>query len=110
MVNNGGVKTLYASGITDSSGGIQLYLTDDGTATGNALFAEIWRNTSQCTQPATGPSTAVQSYVKALSADLKSTTHGFYKANAVTVTLGLVYAPFAAVGAGIPAQFEITGV
>ena len=107
---NGGIKTFYASGVTNANSDIMLYLTEDNTPAGAALFTEIWSNVSRSTATANGPSSAVQSYTKSLSADLKQTTHGYYKANALTITLGLVYAPFASVGAGIPAQFEITGV
>lgn len=110
MVMNGAVKTFYATGATNANGDITLNLTDDNTATGNALFAEIWSNVSRSIATATGPSSAVQSYTKSLSPDLRQTVHGYYKANPVTVTLGLLYTPFASVGAGVTAQFEITGV
>lgn len=110
LVNITGVKTFYASKNTDANGAAQLYLTDTGLAGGAALFSEVWSNSSRAQTTATGPSQAVQSYTQELTSDLKSTTHGFYKANALTITLGLVYAPFASVGAGIPVQFEITGI
>lgn len=110
MVNQGGVKTFYTSGVTDPSGTIAVNLTDDDTAAGKALFSEIWKNFSRSTQAASGPSAAVTSYVRSLSADLRATTHGFFRANPVTISLGLVYAPFAAVGAGVPVQFEVTGI
>ena len=109
LVKNGGVKTFYAGGVTNSNGDCTLNLTDDGTLSGNALFAEVWFNDSKSTVTATGPANAVTSYVKSLSSDLKTTTHGFFRANAVTVTLGLLYSPFAAVPAGIPVQFQING-
>ena len=110
LVMNGAVKTFFAAGTTNAAGDVTLFLTDTNTAAGNPLFTQVFFNDSRATTAATGPANAVTSYVKTLAADLRQTTHGFFKANAVTVTLGLVYAPFAAVGAGIPVQFRIEGM
>lgn len=110
LVNNGGVKTLFLSGATNSSGDIILNLTDDNNSTGNAVFTEIWSIKATSTTDANGPGNAVQSYRKSLTTNLKVLTYGFYKANAITIALGLLYNPFASVGAGTVIQFEITGI
>ena len=110
LVNTGGVKTLYASGVTTAAGECALNLTNDNTPTGSALFSEVWSNFSRAKTAAAGPADSVTSYTKSLAANLKSTTHGFFKPNPVTITLGLVYSPFAAAPAGVPVQFEVTGV
>lgn len=110
MSMNGIVRTFFASGTTNASGDVILFLTEDNTATGVPLFKQIWFNDSKATVNATGPANAVTSYVKTLATDLRQTTHGFFRANALTVTLGLVYSPFAAVPAGVPVQFRIEGV
>lgn len=110
LVNNGGVKTFYAPGTTNASGEITLNLTLDNTANGTPIFTEIWFNDSKAAVTATTPANAVSSYVKNLSANLKQTTHGYFRANAVTITLGLLYAPFAAAPAGVGVQFKIEGV
>ncbi len=109
LVNNGGVKTFYASGTTDANGKITLNLTMDNTLSGPAIFKAIWFNDSKCTSPAGSPQAAVTSYVESLSADLKKTIHGYFKANAVTILLSMVYNPFANVGANVPVQFRIEG-
>ena len=108
LVSNGGVKTLYVSTVTDSNGKAKINLTTDNTPTGPSIFTEIWENRSYSKLTATGPGDAVQSYL--VAADLKTTTHGYYKANAITITLGLVVPPLASTGAGIAVGFKIEGI
>lgn len=110
LVSNGGVKTYFFTASTNSSGEITLNITEENTANGTALFTEIWSITPSPQTNATGPADAVQSYRKALAANLKTTTYGFYKANAVTIILGLLYNPFASIGAGTNVQFRVEGV
>lgn len=110
LVNIGGVKTYFTSGTTDSSGNITINLTEENTSGGTALFTNIMSIQANPQTNANGPSDAVQSYRKSLSTNLKTTTFGFYKANALTITLGLLYSPFASVGAGVPVQFRVEGV
>lgn len=110
LVNNGGVKTLYITGTTDANGEVILNLTDNNLSTGNALFTEIWSIVVNPQIDASGPATAVQSYRKTLSTNLKTLTYGFYKANAFTVVLAAVITPVANVGAGTVVQFAITGI
>lgn len=110
LVNNGGVRTFYAPGITNAGGEVSINLTEDNTPTGTPLFTEVWLNQSKATTESTSVSNSVQSYVKSTTADLKQTTHGYYKPNAVTITVGLLFNPVAAVGAGVNVQFKIEGV
>lgn len=110
LVNNGGVKSFYISATTGSTGEVTLNLTMDNTATGTAIFSEIWSIVPNPQTSAATPSDAVQSYRKSLSADLKTTTYGFYKANAVTITLGLFLTPVTSIGAGTNIQFRIDGI
>ncbi len=110
LLNNGGIKTFYATGTTNANGEVTLNLTEENTAGGTPLFKEVWFNDSKSTMTATGPGDAVTSYVKSLSSNLKVTTHGYFKANALTITLGLLLAPLASVGAGINVQFRIEGI
>jgi hypothetical protein len=110
LVNNGGVKTLFYTGTTDANGQIVVPMTEEGTQTGTAIFAEIWSVTATPNTDAAGPSDAVQSYRMSRSADLKTTKYGFYKANAVTITLGLFLTPVASIGSGTQVLFRIEGV
>lgn len=110
LVMNGGVKTFYAPGVTNSAGEVTLNLTTDNTPTGPAIFTEIWFNAARAMAPAESVSNAVQNYVKNQTANLKSTTHGFYRANALNLVLGLLYNPFASTGAGVPVQFRVEGI
>jgi len=105
LVSNGNVKTLYAPGTTLANGTATCSLND---AAGNAIFSEVWENRSYCTTPVSAPADAVQSYISAFSAS--STTHAYYKVNAITVLAATVLGPLVNVGAGIKVQFIITGV
>lgn len=110
MVNTGGVKAYYISGTTDANGNVTLNLTEDGTANGVALFSDIWAITTYPQVNANGPADAVQSYRKSLSANKKNVTYGFYKANALTVTLGLLFVPVTSIGAGTVISFKVEGI
>ena len=109
LVMNGGVKTLFVTGTTDANGQIVVPLTEDGTAGGTALFNTIDSIVVTPQTDAVGPADAVQSYRKNLAANNKTATYGFYKANALTLTLGLVYSPFASIGAGTIVKFTVQG-
>ncbi len=109
LSNTGGIRCMFITAVTDSTGSITLPLTEEGTAGGTALFSEIWSITPSPDTNATGPADAVQSYRKALAANMKTVTYGFYKANAVTITLGLLLTPVASIGAGTSVSFRIEG-
>lgn len=109
LVTNGGVKTLYVQATTDSTGSATIYMTVDGTPTGTPIFGSIMANISRVTTPAANPSQAVQTYIVSTSSDLRTTTHGCFRPNALTVAVGAVYNPYTTVGAGISVAFEIEG-
>ena len=110
LVNSGGVRTLFIAATTNSSGEITVNMTEEGTSTGTAIFTEIWSITATANINATGPADAVQSYRKSLAGNLKTATYGFYKANAVTITLGLLLVPVASIGAGTSIFVRVEGV
>ena len=106
LVSNGNVKTLYAPGVTNSAGTVTLSLSDKGAP----IFSEIWENRSYCSAPANAPADAVQAYISGMAQDLSSTTHSYYRANAITVLAATVLGSLVNVGAGVKVQFVITGV
>lgn len=110
LVNRLGMKTFYAEGVTDASGRCRLRLTSDDTDTGPPLFTKVLYNESRATAPTPLPTGAVSSYTVDLAADLRSTTHGYYRANTVRMTVGLLLSPVAAVEAGVTVQFRIDGL
>lgn len=108
---NAGIKTYYCTGTTNSSGEITINRTVDNTSNGASIFTEIWGTTIMPVAIATGPAEAVQSYPRTAPAvSNKTVTYGFYKANAVTVTVGLLLTPVASIGAGTSVNFIIVGI
>ena len=112
LVMNGGVKTLYVAAVTDSNGRATINLTYENTPTGTPIFSEVWKNDSRARINASTQNEAVSSYMvqSAEATSFKTTTHGYYKPNAVTLTIGLVYAPIANIGAGTTVLFEVVGI
>lgn len=108
LVNMGGVKTLFATAICNSSGQATVNLTMDNTTTGVPIFNTILSNTSKCIQAQANPTAAIDTYV--VSQSTTSTTHGAYKPNAVSLTVGLLYNPYSAVAAGTPLSFRVDGM
>lgn len=109
----GSTKIFTASGVTNAQGQCTLLLTMDNTANGAAIFTDIAWNDSQFVGNAATPDDDVRSRVVvqpdlAINA-LKTTTHGFSKANVVTIVLSLLYRPFGAVGANVPVRFRVEG-
>jgi len=110
LIYNGNVKRFIATGVTASDGTVTTNLTMDGTANGTPIFSEIWDNAARATSDAATLALANQSYKKTTATNLKSTTHQFYRANAVTFTLGLLYTPFAGAPAGIATVTVVEGI
>jgi len=104
---NGGVKTFYAAATTDGNSQAKINLTMDNTANGESIFSEIWFNDSQATAGTTNAINAVKSYI--VSADLKQTTHGFYRSQAINVVAGIL-APVIGMGAGTAVRFKVEGL
>ena len=110
LVLNGGFKTFYAASSTASTGKATINLTMDNTTTGTAFCTSIKYNDSVSLLDAANPQDAIQQYIVSTTSDLKQTTHGYYKVNAVTLALASLVGgiiPVANVGAGIPVNFKI---
>jgi hypothetical protein len=110
LVNIGGVKTFYADGVTIAGGTASLILTMDGKDSGEPIFKKIWHNVARARTTAQTASDAVQSFLMAEANDLKSTKHGFTKANVTTIVLGGLISPLAMVGANVAVSFKIEGI
>lgn len=99
LVANGGVKTLYAAGVTVSGGTVVLRLTMDNTTTGTPIFTEVWMADAASTLAAATPALAVAAYERARAADLRSITYAFTRLNGL-----------AAADAGIPVRVRVEGI
>lgn len=108
IFTNGRVRVLYASGTTNSSGEITINLTRENTSGGTALFSEIWFEQSVPKAIASAAAALICS-PKTRAANLKTTTHVYTKANAITLLINLSYNPFIAAGSGIDVQFMVMG-
>lgn len=108
LVNTGGMKAFYAKGVTAADGTASIRLTLDNNDSGAPIFQEILSNVATARTTAQSAGDAVQAF--RMAEDLKSTKHGFSKANAVTMTLGLLLMPVAMVGAGVNVNFKIEGI
>ncbi len=108
LLVNGGIKTLFASSLTVAGGLGTVFKTLENTATGTAIFSEIWSETSQVLTSAATPMDVIQSGIKTM--DLKQSTHFFYKANPITLALSGVVNPIVAVSAGVSVRFRVEGI
>lgn len=109
LVFNGKVKTLYVTGVTNSSGEASINLTMENTAAGTSIFTEIWDNKSSAIVNASTPNDAIGSCVK--TETLKVTNHLFYKGNnAVLSVLGTAFNGFRAAATGISVRFVVVGI
>lgn len=99
LVANGSFKQLYCPGVTDSNGRVTLYLTDDGTANGNALFSTIMQTAGEGTDAVTQPNAALVGSRYSVSVDRKTLVYQFSRGSTTTLgalgltILGLVAAP-----------------
>ena len=84
LVNNGGIRTLYAPAVTDSNGQVAINLTDDNTLTGNNLFSEIWQVTPQQNPTVALANAPIMGSAQA-SGDLKKVTCIFHQNNSTTL-------------------------
>lgn len=111
LVTNGGFKEFFMPTTLDANGRATVYLTDDGTATGNPIFSEVW--TTQGDGAAAG-STANDSVIgskRSLSADLKTLVYQFSRGSSVTVTLlGVLVPGLTAAPAGTAVVVRVSGV
>lgn len=116
MEYNGTTRRYTTSALTDASGNITLKLTEDTTSTGIALFKKIDGIIPLPDVAASQLTDAIISFPKKTMADatyLKTPMFGFYKPNAISITLaslpivGLL--PVASVGPGIKVNFLVFG-
>ncbi len=116
LVKNGGVKNLYVSSVINSNSEVTIYLTDNGTATGNALFKEIWSTDAEVTANVASSNDVVIGCRKSVSADLKTITFAFSRGNNQTLgaTLlsiaGTVIPGLRGAQTGLPVLIRIDGV
>jgi hypothetical protein len=110
LTMNGGVKTFYASGVTNSSSEFTVNLTMDGTATGMAIFSQILDNSAKAYPTIASTNDAVNSVVKSEAA--KITTYLFTRGNNIVLgALGTLGAnTFIAAPAGTKVRATIVGI
>lgn len=108
LVLNGGVKTFYASGVTDANGQFALNLTMDNMPGGPQIFSEIWFNSAQSAANNETPNSATKSYVKTQT--LSQTVYAFFRSNVVTMVVALLYSPVLAAPAGVVVFAKVEGV
>lgn len=109
MVTVGGVKTFYGQSVTVADGTAQIYLTADNTATGTALFGEIWDARGDARVDAVNILAAVQSAHKSLTTDLKTLARFFFRANPITLAVSGVVAPVVAIPVNTTVTFVVVG-
>lgn len=115
LVNAGGIKTFWAPGTTDSTGKVTIYITDDNTATGNALFTEVWQINPQRNPASTSTSAPIIGDA-VLSSDLKTLTVTFSKSASTTLAgtllgiAGSVIPGLTAAPSGLAVQIKVEGV
>lgn len=111
LVTNGGFKTLFAPAITDANGRVTVYLTDDGTATGTALFGNIMQTTGEGTAVQTDPNNLLSGGRYSLSADRKTLVYQFARGNSSVVSLlGVNVLGMRAAAAGATVVVRIDGM
>jgi hypothetical protein len=111
LVNNGGVKTLYATGTTDANGRITINLTEENTAAGTALFTDVWLTTGEATNGAATPNDVATGSRVSLSTDKKVLVYQFSRGNSSVVSLlGVNVLGMRAVASGTPVAVRIDGV
>lgn len=110
---NGPVKRLYRQGTTTGTGGdVTLYLTDDNTASGTALFTSVIQISYEVLTASSGAASTMFGQRKSLSADLKTLVYTIARGNTTTLALvvGLAIPGLASVPAGTVVQFTIVGM
>jgi hypothetical protein len=86
LISNGSFKTLFCPASTDLNGRVTIYLTDDGTATGNALFSTVMQTSGEGTAPVTDPNNMLIGSRYSMSADLKTLVYQFARGNSATLS------------------------
>lgn len=117
LVSNNGVKTLYASAsVVGSAGQATLNLTTDNTASGPAIFSEIWENTSMVKPPLVAANVEDNITCICQTEALKTTTHVAVRGSKTTLPsvatalLGLIITSQRYAPAGTVLRITVTGI
>lgn len=111
LVINGGKKEFFCAATTNANGDATINLTYDNTITGQAIFTDVWYDSSKGTVNTGTANDAVQGYRKSLAANFKTITHGFFRGNSTQISvLGLQLLSFRAAASATPVIFKIEGV
>lgn len=111
LITNGGFKTLICPSTTDANGRVTVYLTDDGTATGNALFSTIMMTSGEGTAPQTDPNNLLSGGRYSMSADMRTLVYQFARGNSSTISLlGVNILGMRAAAAGTAVAVRIDGM
>lgn len=116
LVTTGGVRTLYALGVTDSNGRFTVNLTEENTTTGTALFTEVWQTAGESTGTASTPNDVVLGSRYSLSSDRKILAYQFSRGGMTTLgsTLlniaGAIIPGLRSVPAGTPVAVRVDGI
>lgn len=111
IVANGSFKMIYAPGTTDANGRVTVYLTDDGTATGNAIFSTIMQTAGEGTANVTDPNNMLIGARYSLSADRKTLVYQFARGNSSVISLlGATILGMRTAAPGSPVVVRIDGM
>lgn len=111
LVANGSFKTVFCPSTTDSNGRCTVYLTDDGTATGNALFSQIMETSGEGTAVVTDPNAMLMGARYSISADLTTLVYQFARGGSSVVSiLGTTILGMRAAAAGSPVTVRVDGM
>lgn len=111
LVSNGSFKMIYAPASTDANGRVTVYLTDDGTATGNAIFTTIMQTAGEGTANVTNPNDTLIGARYSLSADRKTLTYQFARGNSSVLSiLGVTVLGMRAAASGSPVVVRVDGM
>lgn len=111
IVANGSFKMIYAPGTTDANGRVTVYLTDDGTATGNAIFSTIMQTAGEGAANVTDPNNMLIGARYSLSADRKTLVYQFARGNSSVISLlGATILGMRTAAPGSPVVVRIDGM
>lgn len=110
LVTNGGFKQFFIGGTTASDGTVTVYLTSDGTATGPAIFTEVWTTTSDVNLSVTSANDSPIGSRLSLSADLKTLKYQFVRGATTTALLNLAIPGLRSAAAGTPVVIQVAGI
>ena len=116
LVNNGGVRTLYALGVTDGNGRFTINMTEDNTPGGVAIFTEVWQTDGEATANAPTANDVVIGSRFSLSTDKKVLVYQFSRGNMTTLgttllnIVGTIIPGLRSVPAGTAVAVKVDGV